>query len=80
MGCQRFYSITFSKSVKVMIENLSHCFPVFAKIFVHLGDFSYFSRAFLYHFLYKRSKIGRRKKRGETTRRSRNYVRKGDIL
>ena len=39
MGCQRFYSITFSKSVKVMIENLSHCFPAFAKIFVHLEIF-----------------------------------------
>lgn len=79
MGCQHFYSITFSKSVKVMIENLSHCFPVFAKIFVHLEIFLFF-KSFLYHFLHKRSKIGRKKKRGETTRRSRNYVRKGDIL
>ena len=50
MGCQRFYSITFSKSVKVMIENLSHCFPVFAKIFCAFGDFSYFSRAFFVPF------------------------------
>lgn len=80
MGCQHFYSITFSKSVKVMIENLSHCFPAFCENFCAFGDFSYFSRAFLYHFLHKRSKIGRKKKRGETTRRSRNYVRKGDIL
>ena len=46
MGCQRFYSITFSKSVKVMIENLSHCFPVFAKIFVHLEIFPIFQELF----------------------------------
>ena len=46
MGCQHFYSITFSKSVKVMIENLSHCFPVFAKIFVHLEIFPIFQELF----------------------------------
>ena len=46
MGCQHVYSITFSKSVKVMIENLSHCFPVFAKIFVHLEIFPIFQELF----------------------------------